>query len=354
MQSITVADYAVHFNLDAFEVLSKHLARTNYSKIFLLVDENTKKDCLPLFFDGIDIEKSIKVIEITSGEIYKNIETCAAVWNSLSAQNADRKSLLINLGGGVITDLGGFVASTFKRGMAFVNIPTTLLSMVDASVGGKTGVDLGSLKNQIGVINQPVMVLVVSDFLKTLDHRQLQSGFAEMLKHGLIQDASYWKKLAKVSDFDNLDDLIYESVQIKNKVVLEDPTEQGLRKILNFGHTLGHAVESYFLDSTAHTTLLHGEAIAIGMVLEAYLSSMLTGLPKAQLDAIATAFTTRYGKVEFSKEDIDRILSLLKYDKKNSHGNINFVLLEAIGVPKIDIQIPDNLLHEAFAYYADQ
>ena len=354
MQSITAVDYAVHFNLDAFDALRRHLARTDYSKIFLLVDENTRKDCLPLFLAGIDIEKSIEVIEITSGEIHKNIETCVTVWNSLSAQNADRKSLLINLGGGVITDLGGFVASTFKRGIAFINIPTTLLSMVDASVGGKTGVDLGALKNQIGVINQPEMVLVISNFLKTLDHRQLQSGFAEMLKHGLIQDAAYWKKLGQVSDFDNLDDLIYDSVQVKNKVVLEDPTEQNLRKILNFGHTLGHAVESYFLDSPAHPTLLHGEAIAVGMVLETYLSSVLRGLPKSQLDEISTTFINRYGKVEFSEDDINQILSLLKYDKKNSHGNINFVLLEAIGIPKIDVQIPNILLHEAFAYYADQ
>jgi len=353
MQSITTTDYAVHFNKKAFEILNGHLAKADYSKVFLLVDENTKKHCLPLFLDAIETEHSLEVIEIISGEIHKNIETCVSVWNTLSNKDADRKSLLINLGGGVITDLGGFVASTFKRGIAFINIPTTLLAMVDASIGGKTGVDLGSLKNQIGVINQPEMVLVISDFLKTLDERQLRSGFSEMLKHGLIQDVVYWKKLKEVSDFNNLDGLIYDSVHIKNKVVLKDPTEQSLRKILNFGHTLGHAIESYFLESPAHEALLHGEAIAVGMVLEAYLSSVLMGLTKVQLDDISTTFTNRYGKVEFSKDDIHRIASLLKFDKKNSHGNINFVLLEAIGIPKIDIQIPDKLLHGSFAYYTN-
>ena len=353
MHSIFTTDYAVYFNQEAYKALNDHLTKQTYSKTFVLVDENTREHCLPLFLENIRTTESIQIIEIISGEVHKNIETCLQVWNALSNQNADRKSLLINLGGGVVTDLGGFVASTFKRGIDFINIPTTLLAMVDASVGGKTGVDLGPLKNQIGVINQPQMVLVVTGFLKTLEERQLQSGFSEMLKHGLIQDADYWEALKSVSDFSGLDELIYESVQIKNKVVLQDPTEQDLRKILNFGHTLGHAIESYFLESPAHEALLHGEAIAVGMVLEAYLSSVLMGLTKVQLDDISTTFTNRYGKVEFSKDDIHRIASLLKFDKKNSHGNINFVLLEAIGIPKIDIQIPDKLLHGSFAYYTN-
>lgn len=354
MSSIITTDYTIHFNQDAFNALNDHLVEQAYSRIFVLVDENTKLHCLPIFLEAVDAAASMLTIEIISGENHKNIATCLQVWEALSDQNADRKSLLINLGGGVVTDLGGFVASTFKRGIEFINIPTTLLAMVDASVGGKTGVDLGALKNQIGVINQPKMVLVISDFLKTLEKRQLQSGFAEMLKHGLIQNPSYWEALKTVDDFNTLDDLIHESVQIKNKVVLQDPTEQNLRKILNFGHTLGHAIESYFLESSTHTSLLHGEAIAIGMVMESYLSTKLTGLPATQLAEITAAFINRYGKVELSKQDIPQILSLLKYDKKNSHGNINFVLLEAIGSPVIDIKIPDNLLHEAFAYYAEQ
>lgn len=353
MESIITSSYAVHFKENAFIQLRDHLELNTYSKVFVLVDENTKTHCLPILREELSNNIDYDLIEIVSGEINKNIETCLHVWNKLSDLNADRKSLLINLGGGVLTDLGGFVASTFKRGIAFINIPTTLLAMVDASVGGKTGVDLGPLKNQIGVINQPEMVLIISNFLKTLEERQLHSGFAEMLKHGLIQNASYWEILKSVTNFDHIDQLIYESVQIKNRIVLKDPTEQNIRKILNFGHTLGHAVESYFLESKEHQTLLHGEAIAVGMILEGYLSYKLTGFSKEELKDLKQTFLNRYSKVEFSNADIEAILSLLKFDKKNSHGNINFVLLEKIGKPVIDVKIPDNLFLNAFAYYKD-
>jgi len=212
-------------------------------------------------------------------------------------------------------------------------------------------VDLGALKNQIGVINQPEMVLVVPMFLKTLGERQLHSGFAEMLKHGLIRSASYWDELKKVTDFDDLDQLIHDSVVIKNEVVLQDPTEQHLRKILNYGHTLGHAVESYFLESEDKETLLHGEAIAIGMILEAYLSMKLTGLSESALNDISETFLSRYKKVAFSQDDIVTIISLLKFDKKNSHGNINFVLLKSIGETSIDVKILPDLFNDAFSYY---
>ena len=353
MESITTSSYAVHFNQRAYDAINSHLSQKSYSKIFILVDENTHQFCLPDFMARLQGDHDFEIIEIESGEINKNIATCTQVWEVLSELDADRKSLVINLGGGVITDLGGFVASTFKRGIAFINVPTTLLSMVDASVGGKTGVDLGALKNQIGVINQPEMVVIVSGFLKTLEERQLQSGFAEMLKHGLIQSASYWKALKNVENFSLIDDLIYESVVIKNKVVLQDPTEQNLRKILNFGHTLGHAIESYFLERPDKETLLHGEAIAIGMILEAFLSKELTELSRAELHDIKNTFLQRYQKTVFSDEDISTIVSLLKFDKKNSHGNINFVLLQSIGKPIIDVQIPDELYKTAFVYYAE-
>lgn len=354
MESITTSSYAVHFNDQAFEALNNYLASRAYSKLFVLVDENTKANCLPIFKEQLSDAISFGLIEIKSGEVNKNINTCNEVWLALSEMDADRKSLLINLGGGVVTDLGGFVASTYKRGIDFINVPTTLLAMVDASVGGKTGVDLGPLKNQIGVINQPEMVLVASVFLETLDDRQMQSGFAEMLKHGLIQNAGYWQALMALEDLHAIDDHIYTSVLIKNRVVLEDPTEQHLRKILNFGHTLGHAVESYFLENEAKETLLHGEAIAVGMVLEAYLSYKLTGLSKAELDIIKSTFLKRYQKIDFTAYDISSILSLLKFDKKNSHGNINFVLLESIGKPIIDVKIPTELYPEAFSYYKEQ
>ncbi|MCM4163115.1 MULTISPECIES: 3-dehydroquinate synthase [unclassified Arenibacter] len=353
MNSITTPSYAVHFNEKAYVALNGHLAKSNYSKIFILVDENTHNCCLPIFMSKIEGEYDFEIVEIEEGEINKNIGTCTQVWEVLSELDADRKSAMINLGGGVVTDLGGFVASCFKRGIDFINVPTTLLSMVDASVGGKTGVDLGPLKNQIGVINQPQIVVVDTDFLNTLNQRQLNSGYAEMLKHGLIVDAAYWETLKAITGFDNLDEYILRSVAIKNEVVQRDPTEQHLRKILNYGHTLGHAVESYFLESKEHELLLHGEAIAIGMILEGYLSHKLTGLNRDALKDIKATFLGRYKKVDFEKKDIDTILSLLKFDKKNSHGNINFVLLKKIGEPVIDIKVAPDLLEEAFAYYAE-
>ena len=351
MESIISDSYAVHFNENAFKALNAHLAKKAYSIVFILVDENTHELCLPQFMAEINGDYQFEIIEIESGEVNKNIDTCVGVWEALSELGADRKSILINLGGGVLTDLGGFVASTFKRGIDFINVPTTLLSMVDASVGGKTGIDLGSLKNQIGVINQPVMVLVVPDFLDTLDNRQIKSGFSEMLKHGLIQDRLYWETLKQAESLEDMKKHILTSIQIKNKVVLQDPTERNIRKILNFGHTLGHAIESYFLENDSKETLLHGEAIAIGMILEGYLSNKLTNLPLADLEDIKTTFLSRYEKIEFLEEDFDNILKLMKYDKKNSHGKVNFVLLKEVGNPIFDIEIPIELFTEAFAYY---
>ena len=266
----------------------------------------------------------------------------------------DRKSVLINIGGGVVTDLGGFVAATFKRGIDFINIPTTLLAMVDASVGGKTGVDLGNLKNQVGVIEQPKMVLIFPEFLNTLEERQLKSGFAEMLKHGLIMDDVYWNHLCADSGDAYQQAEIKTSIKIKGAIVVQDPTEKNIRKKLNFGHTLGHAIESYFLKSTERETLLHGEAIAIGMVLEAYLSHKLTGLSKIELDEIKRNFAKQYAPVKFSKLEIDTILELLKHDKKNAHGNINFVLLNSIGNAVIDVKVSSEFLRESFLYYMEQ
>lgn len=353
MESILTDSYAIYFNTQAYTALNKVLKEKNYSKIFILVDENTHRDCLPLFLSSVETNTDLEIIEMEAGEVHKTIETCTQIWHALSELDADRKSLLINLGGGVVTDLGGFVASTFKRGMDFINVPTSLLAMVDASIGGKTGVDLGMLKNQIGVINQPEMVLVMVDFLQTLDKRQVSSGFAEMLKHGLITDESYWSELKGVTVIKALDPFIYKSIQIKNNIVLQDPKEHNLRKILNFGHTLGHAIESYFLQKDENTALLHGEAIAIGMILEAFLSFKLCGLGEHQLVDIKNTLLERYKKVSFKKQDIEAILQLLKFDKKNSHGQINFVLLKYIGGALIDQRVPMVLFEEAFAYYKD-
>ncbi len=351
MKSIKSHSYEVHMEELAEASLGQHINKTDYSKIFVLVDENTKEHCLSIFVSKLGLEPDA-VYVIKPGEEHKHIGTCSLVWEWLSDQGADRNSLLINLGGGVLTDLGGFVASTFKRGIDFINVPTTLLSMVDASVGGKTGVDLGPLKNQIGVINQPVMVLIFPIFLKTLEARQVKSGFAEMLKHGLIMDLNYWKALQNTEDFANTA-CIQKSIAIKNDVVNQDPTEKGLRKILNFGHTLGHAIESYFLDSVDKPTLLHGEAIAIGMILEGYLSHELKGLSKLSLEEIKKTFLKHFKRVEFSQEDIDIVQELLIYDKKNSHGQVNFVLLQTIGKAVTDVKVPENLLRKAFAYYKE-
>lgn len=353
MKSIQTESHTIHFNTAAYNKLNTYLSEANISGIFIIADTNTHQHCVPHFLSKVATDLPIEIIEIEAGEAHKNIDTCVQVWAALSELGADRKSLVINVGGGVVTDLGGFVACTFKRGIAYINVPTSLLAMVDASVGGKTGVDLGALKNQIGVIDTGEMVLIDTSFLKTLPQSELRSGLAEMLKHGLVFNLEYWQTLSDLSqlDWSDLDGLIHESVVIKHNIVEQDPYERGLRKTLNFGHTLGHAIESYFLSQPEKTPLLHGEAVAIGMVLECYISNKLLNFPKTDLDAIATAIDKIYGKVEILPADHTPIIDLLKYDKKNEHGNINFVLLKAIGSPEIDCKVPNDLIIEAFNYY---
>ncbi|MBW2960682.1 3-dehydroquinate synthase [Mesonia aestuariivivens] len=355
MKSITSVNNIIVFGQEIYSQLNAYIKDNQPSKLFLLVDEHTQTHCAPYFLQQLETDISIEIIEIEAGEEHKNITTCSGVWQTLSELDADRKSLMLNLGGGVVTDLGGFVASTFKRGISYINIPTTLLAMVDASVGGKTGVDLGNLKNQVGVISNAEMVLIDVGYLATLPQNEMKSGLAEMLKHGLIQDLLYWKKMSDLSQLSitDLEQLIYDSVVIKNNVVKEDINENGIRKTLNFGHTLGHAIESYFLTNTAKKKLLHGEAIAIGMILAAYISNKNTGLPKEELTEIKTVLLQTFNKVNFDEKDIKEIIELMKYDKKNSHGNINFVLLEKIGQPKIDCIVTNNLIYEAFAFYAE-
>ena len=353
LDSISSLNYDVVFGEAGYKNLQEILMQKNYSSVFILVDTNTHENCLPLFLQGFTYDGPVEIIEIEAGEEHKHISTCVGVWETLSENGADRKSLLINLGGGVVTDLGGFVAATFKRGIDFINIPTSLLAMVDASVGGKTGVDLGVLKNQVGVIQQPQLVWVNDLFLNTLPKEQFRSGYAEMLKHGLIADPTYWKQLSNYKDLtlDNILSTIHHSVSIKNEVVKKDPTEQGWRKILNFGHTLGHAVESFALQDPDQKTLLHGEAIAVGMILEAYLSISLCGLSVAEAEDIKRVFLSIFDMEKFDEKAQKAIIELLVFDKKNSHGNINFMLLETIGNPKIDEQVPAKLFKEAFDFY---
>ncbi|AVM49160.1 3-dehydroquinate synthase [Capnocytophaga sp. oral taxon 878] len=353
MNSILSYNYKVYFQEKGTDFLNSYLANTQPSKIFLLTDSNTNPNCLPVFLPSLATNVPIEIIEIEAGEPHKNIDTCTQVWYALSELGADRHSLLINIGGGVVTDLGGFVASTYMRGIPFINVPTSLLAMVDASVGGKTGVDLGSLKNLIGVINTPQGVIINTDYLMTLPANELRSGMAEMFKHGLINSASYWEKMCRLSEYDSeyLSTLIYESVLIKNEIVIQDPTEKGLRKTLNYGHTLGHAIESYCLQNPNRKRLIHGEAIAIGMVLASYLSATQLGFSLDDCNKIKAVLGEYFTKEYFSKEEITEICELMRFDKKNIGGNILFVLLEAIGKPKIDCIVPFEEIHKAFEYY---
>lgn len=353
MKPIISKDSVVYFGQECYNALNTYLSTANHSKICILVDSNTHEHCLSLLMSSIEGEYDIEVIEIESGEIHKNIETCSGIWNALSELGVDRKSLMINLGGGVITDLGGFIACTYMRGIKYINIPTSLLAMVDASVGGKTGVDLGNLKNMVGVISESEMVLVDTEYLATLPVNQMCSGFAEMLKHGLIQDHKYWEKLSDLSqlDFEDLDQMIYDSVLIKNKIVFEDPTEQNIRKYLNFGHTLGHAIESFYLTHPEKPTLLHGEAIAIGMIMEAFISKELLSLTEEELLYISEVILATFPKIDINPKDHNQITNLLIHDKKNEKGNIYFVLLNTIGEAKYNCIVPDELILKSFEYY---
>jgi 3-dehydroquinate synthase len=353
MQTIQANNYPIYFNQKGYEALNLHLKENKYSNLFIIVDSNTNEFCLPNFLPFLETELTIEIIEFEAGEQNKNIETCVQIWNVLTELGADRKSLVINLGGGVVTDLGGFVASTFKRGVDFIHIPTTLLSMVDASVGGKNGVDLGNLKNQIGVINVPKMVLIDTQYLETLPQNEMRSGLAEMLKHGLIYDKAYWEQFLdlKAIDFADFDELIYRSVEIKNEIVKQDPTEKNIRKSLNFGHTLGHAIESYFLENENKTTLLHGEAIAVGMILESYISLEKKLINKEEYIQIKTAIKGIYEDIQFDENDIEPILELLIHDKKNEYGIIQFALIEGIGKIKINQSVENELILQAFHDY---
>lgn len=353
MNTILSNNCQLFFNEKGLNYLIEILIPSNYSKIIVLVDENTNNYCLPNFLARLPTEIEIEIIEIEAGEEMKNVATCLELWQTLIDLGADRKSIILNLGGGVITDLGGFVACTFKRGIDFIHIPTTLLAMVDAAIGGKNGVDLGQLKNQIGVIKEPKAVVIDTIFLTTLPPREMRSGLAEMLKHGLIYDKNYWDEIKNVSNLntDDLDRLVYQSVQIKNEIVSQDLTEKGIRKSLNFGHTLGHAIESYFLENENKPTLLHGEAIAIGLILESYLSLELHLITKEEYAEIKYYISDIFEPVAFTSEDVEKIISLLIFDKKNEFGKNQFALLNGIGGISLNQNVSNSLIYKAFEDY---
>lgn len=321
---------------------------SNYSSpILLLVDENTKKYCVPHYQE---ILGDISMCIIKSGEEHKKLATCEEVWDSMLSNKLDRKSLLINLGGGVIGDLGGFCAATYMRGIDFIQIPTTLLSQVDASVGGKLGVDRNGLKNMVGVFANPQMVWVDSEFLKTLPEQQLISGFAELIKHGLIADTNLWNELSKIDhiqEIENWKEIISLSIEIKNRVVIEDPFEQGLRKILNYGHTLGHAIET--LSFKSNTPLLHGHAIAAGMIMENYISFKKGNLSNESLKEITDFILRIYGKVSLHLPE--EIPDIIIHDKKNKGGSLRFSLIPEIGKCDYDCEVSMDEVNDAIVYY---
>ncbi|MCX2745002.1 3-dehydroquinate synthase [Mangrovivirga sp. M17] len=304
------------------------------SKVFILVDENTEKHCL----SKIKIDFDAKIIKIQSGESNKTLNTCCLIWNELTKENADRKSLLINLGGGVIGDMGGFCASTYKRGIYFINIPTTLLSQVDASIGGKLGIDYNGLKNHIGLFRDPDQVFINNNFLQTLPERQLLSGYAEVVKHALIADSAWWEKIKKIDPLNVKDwsEITLNAIRIKGEVVSNDPTEKGLRKILNFGHTIGHAIESWFLENYGDNACLHGEAIAAGMIIEADLSTKFSGLSKNDFSDISNYILNTFRPLHIPEKAIDKIVNNCVHDKKNKGNKISFVLLNNIGESTFD------------------
>jgi len=335
--------------------LSQALAECNYDCLFILVDETTERCCLPVLTSTFNVQRStFNVITIGTTDQHKTLDTLSHVWSELQRMGATRHSLMINLGGGMVTDLGGFAASTFKRGIHYINIPTTLLSMVDASVGGKTGINFGGLKNEIGVFNNADCVILDTKFLKTLDQENILSGYAEMLKHGLIDCEEHWaeilRNLESPDHLERLSSLVSKSVAVKQHIVTEDPTEKGLRKALNLGHTAGHAFESLALE---RKPILHGYAVAYGLVVELYLSCVKTGFPTDKMRQTVQFIKEHYGKMAITCDDYPHLLELMHHDKKNEGSAINFTLLAGIGELRINQTATEEEIKEALDFYRE-
>lgn len=356
MNIIHLADYSIYVG-DFWDEFRAFVANRRFSKVIFLTDDNTLAACLPVV--KRHFHEPFEVITIQAGEVYKTIETCQLIWNQLFTLAADRNTLLVNLGGGVIGDMGGFCASTFKRGIPFVQMPTTLLSQVDASIGGKLGIDFANVKNSIGVFQNPQAVFITPEFLRTLSKRELRSGFAEIVKHALIADRQRWDELLHIENIENLEiseftKFLLPSLEIKKHIVEIDPYEKGLRKALNFGHTIGHAVESMALET--ENALLHGEAVAIGMICEAFLSLENKGLVKngglseRELTSIVHFILKIYGKYDLKFSD-DELLQLMGQDKKNEAAKINCSLLPLLGAVSVNCTPPPQYIIESLNFY---
>ena len=345
---------------DLQKALSNAIAECPHDKLFVLVDETTHQLCLPVIA-GFDCMQESQCIVIGATDTHKTLDTLSHVWAELQRMGATRHSLLINLGGGMVTDLGGFAASTFKRGLAYINIPTTLLSMVDASVGGKTGINFGGLKNEIGVFNNANSVILDTIFLKTMDQENILSGYAEMLKHGLISEEKMWAELLNfnldhLDGLDNLEFLVQlgrmlaDSVAVKQRIVTEDPTEHGIRKALNLGHTAGHAFESLALE---RKPILHGYAVAYGLIVELYLCCVKTGFPQDKMRQTVAFIKEHYGRMPITCDDYPKLIELMHHDKKNVGTDINFTLLGGIGDIRINQTATEEDIKEALDFYRE-
>lgn len=336
------------------EDLDTAIQNCTHDKLFILVDKHTRELCLPLI-SGFDYLKNAHIITIGPEDIHKNLETLAYVWKELGDQGATRHSLMINLGGGMVTDLGGFAASTFKRGFQYINIPTTLLAMVDASVGGKTGINFNGLKNEIGVFSPAEYVLIDTEFLKSLDSHNLLSGYAEMLKHGIINTTEHWVELLNFDlnqiDYKALQQLVAHSVSIKEDIVEKDPFEKNIRKALNLGHTVGHAFESLALEN--NRPVLHGYAVAWGIICELYFSFIKVGFPKDKLRQTIQFIKENYGVLTFDCKQYDRLYEFMTHDKKNSAGIINFTLMGEIGDIRINQSANKEEILEILDFYRE-
>lgn len=333
--------------------LAEAIAECEHDRIFVLVDETTNKLCWALVKDYLCL-KDAQTIVIGATDRRKNLDTLVHVWESLQQGKATRHSLLINLGGGMVTDLGGFAASTYKRGINFINIPTTLLAMVDASVGGKTGINFGGLKNEIGVFNDAEFVLLDTNWLRTLDEANIRSGYAEMLKHGLIADNMMWAELINFNlaqpNLRQLASMLNKSVRIKERIVAEDPHEKGIRKALNLGHTFGHAFESWAMK---RQPVLHGYAVAFGLIAELYLATTQTDFPTERMRQTVNFIRAYYGSLPITCNDYPELIELMYHDKKNRGSEINVTLLGGIGDIRIDQTITEEDIKEALDFFRE-
>lgn len=345
---LELADYTIHLG-DCQQALQTMLAERNYSRVVVLTDENTHSLCLPRIQAVLPVNAHF--LQIPAGEKHKTIATCQDIWQQLLTWGIDRRAVMLNLGGGVIGDMGGFCASTFKRGIDFIQLPTTLLSQVDASIGGKLGIDFGQVKNSVGVFQNPQAVFVDPGFLNTLPHREIRSGFAEIIKHALIADANQWANLAALETLNTVDwsSLIGPSLRIKQAIVSADPFEYGLRKALNFGHTIGHGIEGVALDSSS--PLLHGEAIAIGMFAESYIAYQRGLLPEASFAAIAAFLHRHYGSYSLPPDQFPAYVALMANDKKNDRADLNFSLIGPIGKVHINQTATPAEVYQAMEAY---